>query len=294
MEDLRQDPVFVPLWATLALQRKEERLSQALLFWGSEDKEASDFIALLSQLLVCDKHEACDHCQSCSLAKKGQHPDIHFLLPEKAMTLIKIDQVRALQDWVYCPPHLGQKRVVVIHPIDQMNRAAANALLKILEEPPPYLYFLVLASELGSVLPTILSRLQRWPLPVRLENHDGLIKNESSLSTELEGLVKDFTELLKGRMHPFSLAEKWSKLPFDELLDFLYRLIAALISKRLLSSKVDIHPLLLNLPLLNPLFLYQVLDKLNEAKRYLRAGITLNQPMRLEEILLEFGGLQSP
>jgi DNA polymerase-3 subunit delta' len=96
------------------------------------------------------------------------HPDLYLLEPLGEM--IRIDDVRALRHDLHMRPFEADRRVYVILDADRMNEEAADALLKDLEEPPPYAVFLLVASELGPLPPTILSRCQLVPFR-RLSEH---------------------------------------------------------------------------------------------------------------------------
>ena len=89
------------------------------------------------------------------------HPDLYVLEPLGEM--IRIDDVRALRHDLHMRPYEAQRRVYLVLDADRMNEDAADALLKDLEEPPPYAVLVLVASELGPLPPTILSRCQLVP-----------------------------------------------------------------------------------------------------------------------------------
>lgn len=89
---------------------------------------------------------------------------------KKASRQIRIDQIRALEDFVYVGGHRNGARVVVIEPAEAMNVAAENSLLKILEEPPSSVYFILVSSKWRRLLPTILSRC--WVLKLPRPSHE--------------------------------------------------------------------------------------------------------------------------
>lgn len=94
------------------------------------------------------------------------HPDIYRVERVEGKRDIAVDQIRALNEWVQQTAHGHAGRVVIIHHLEWLNTAAANSLLKTLEEPPKGVRFLLTAARAGRLLPTILSRCQRWVLPV--------------------------------------------------------------------------------------------------------------------------------
>ena len=108
--------------------------------------------------------EPCGLCRSCQLAASEVHPDAMTLAPEAPQREIVIDQVRALIAAAQRTAH-GERRAALVVPAEAMNRFTANALLKVLEEPPANLLFVLVSDAPGRLLPTILSRVQRWLLP---------------------------------------------------------------------------------------------------------------------------------
>ncbi|OPX38472.1 MAG: DNA polymerase III subunit delta' [Desulfobacteraceae bacterium 4484_190.1] len=112
--------------------------------------------------------EGCGHCLSCRRFKDGNFPDFFCIKPDGKN--IKIDQIRELNRKLGFAPVLGKYRVYVISRAQTMTIEAANAFLKILEEPPPQNILILNTTELLELLPTIVSRCQRvsfQPLPVK-------------------------------------------------------------------------------------------------------------------------------
>ncbi|MFP4477772.1 MAG: DNA polymerase III subunit delta' [Desulfatibacillaceae bacterium] len=117
-------------------------------------------------------HSPCRICRSCRKIGAHTHPDVLTLRPEgtAANPVIKVDQVRQLLETLSMHPLEGKRRVVVVTDAEAMNPAAANALLKMLEEPPASTMFVLLATEGSRLLPTIVSRCQQTrfaPLPAK-------------------------------------------------------------------------------------------------------------------------------
>jgi len=116
---------------------------------------------------------ACGECASCHYVAAGQHPDLQLIEPFvvdedgeiKAQDPILIERIRALIDWVQLTSHRGRAKVAVIVPAESMNAAAANALLKTLEEPPPSTYLILVAHQPGRVPATLRSRCRRMAAP---------------------------------------------------------------------------------------------------------------------------------
>ncbi|EGZ43939.1 DNA polymerase III subunit delta' [Neisseria wadsworthii] len=149
----------------------------AWLFSGKENTGKTTFARHLAQALLCESptasHEPCGTCPSCHLFSQNSHPDFYELTPEipegeavgRKLLQIKIDAVRELIAQVQLTSVRGGLRVVLIHPAESMNLQAANGLLKILEEPPADVVFLLISHNRDKLLPTIKSRCRQMVLP---------------------------------------------------------------------------------------------------------------------------------
>ncbi|HTW37581.1 MAG TPA: DNA polymerase III subunit delta' [Steroidobacteraceae bacterium] len=114
-----------------------------------------------SQEPVSGPDAPCERCASCQRAAQGQHPDLMLLRPLESSTQIRIEQVRELSEELSLTSHQGGYKVAILSPADTMNRFAANALLKTLEEPPQGTLLILVATQPSRLPPTILSRCQR-------------------------------------------------------------------------------------------------------------------------------------
>lgn len=175
------------------LQQLRERLPHAILFHGTAGIGKTAFAERFAQALLCQSPSAdgepCGACASCGWFAQYAHPDFRRVRPEaledepsedgeeaeasekktakasKAPSKdIKIDQIRALADFMNISTHRNGMRVVTLYPAEALNTAAANALLKTLEEPPPNTMFLLVSNNLDRLLPTILSRCRKFAL----------------------------------------------------------------------------------------------------------------------------------
>ncbi len=145
------------------LQRslKNQRIAHAYLFDGP-DGVGKRLVALaLARALFCQTGDGSGDCPPCRKVDHNNHPDLHLLDAEG--TSIKIDQVRSLQQDLALRPLEGKYKVCLIDGAEQLNPAAANALLKTLEEPQPNTVIILLTSQPEKLLPTIRSRCQRLP-----------------------------------------------------------------------------------------------------------------------------------
>jgi len=145
------------------LQRalEQERLSHAYLFVGPPQVGKRTVAAELARVIVCtDAPRPCGKCRSCQLALGGHHPDITTVRGEGANGRILVDQIRDIRREASLSPVESRHRVYIICNMELANESAANALLKILEEPPHHVLFLLTTTAQELVLPTILSRCQ--------------------------------------------------------------------------------------------------------------------------------------
>ncbi len=141
------------------------RLAHAYLILCQDSSYAAVLLKNMAKLLLCSapskKHGIlypCKACTHCVKLEKNAHPDLFEIKPQGVS--IRIEQIRTLHEHVKFAPLEAKRRVISIHNIEQMNQSAANALLKILEEPPVHTYLLLFTTDLGRVLPTVRSRCQ--------------------------------------------------------------------------------------------------------------------------------------
>lgn len=154
-----------------------DKQPNARLFVGKAHTGKTALAEHFAQALLCEQpqaqHQPCGRCPSCHLFTQGSHPDFYFLRPEqpegensgRKLLQIKIDAVRAILEPLTQSSLRGGRRVVLISPAESLNLQAANALLKILEEPPAAVVFLLVAHNRDRLLPTIKSRCRQMLLP---------------------------------------------------------------------------------------------------------------------------------
>ena len=162
-------------WQQLASHWRQ--LPHALLFSGRENTGKTAFARHLAATLLCEQATAdrqpCGQCPSCHLFAQNSHPDFYELTPEipegeavgRKLLQIKIDAVRAVLSPLLQSSVRGGLRVVLVQPAETMNTQAANALLKMLEEPPASVVFLLVTHNKDRLLPTIKSRCRPFLLP---------------------------------------------------------------------------------------------------------------------------------
>jgi DNA polymerase-3 subunit delta' len=156
------------LWGAL----RRDSLHHALLFEGPSGVGKRTVAIRLAMAANCTGNTAppCGSCPSCRQILAGNHPDVLRVEPdaEKATATITVEQIREIVRQAGYHRYAGRRRVVIVDPAEAMLPAAANALLKTLEEPPAGTGFVLIANHASALLPTIVSRCQRYrfgPVP---------------------------------------------------------------------------------------------------------------------------------
>ncbi len=144
--------------AMLCHMESSERMPHSVLFAGPKGVGKSMVAKVLGAALLCSnqKDRPCGVCHSCQQMSYGSHPDFLFIAPDGAN--IKIEQIRTLQQEVSMAPYISQRRVCIIDGAELMTTQAANSLLKVLEDPPGEIVFILIAANRQMLLPTIISR----------------------------------------------------------------------------------------------------------------------------------------
>ena len=240
-------------------------------------------LALLQRVItecLCEAAiKPCHCCPDCVMLQEEIHPDVHVITPEGPSHSIKIDVIRELQADIYQAPQRSSHRFVVFDAADSLNTAAANALLKIVEEPPAHAVYFFIAETLDRIPATLISRCQRYTLspPAGL-----------SLSTSHAALADDFFAFLRGEADACSLAQSWEAYSLAELLQFLYYLTVSLIQAVLLPQATPSHRLQsLNI---HPVHLFMQLDVILQTKQRALECSSLNKTLALESVLLNYLG----
>jgi len=208
-----------------------EPLSHAYLITGGSGEGRAALAGRLAAAYLCEGEQPpCGQCRHCRKAAASAHPDlIRISLPEGKRD-ISVDQARAVRSDAYIRPNEGRRKVYIIDPADSMNGSAQNALLKVLEEGPPYAAFLLVAAEPGRLLETVRSRCETLVLPPQEEQPDPELLARAE---ELASLLLTGDEL--------AVAERLVRLEQEkpktgELADLL------LLTERSVSSRLAQYP----------------------------------------------------
>lgn len=308
-------------WSDLQSRRSLARLPHALLVCGIKGVGKRHLVDVFSQALLCTRpgaeSQACGGCAACLWFQAGTHPDYRLLNPAEEGRAILVDQVRDLNGYFSLKSHHAGYKIAVIDPADAMNRAAANALLKTLEEPAPET-LLILVTHCPSRLPaTIRSRCQRLMLapppaqqvvpwlskrldagtdPALLLTLAGgaplraLELAQADVRSQRTALLKELEQLQQGRGDPVACAASWVERGAVNSLEWLQGYIIDMI--RLQSAPQP--PRIRNPDLREPLQrmaasvglveLYQQLDSARDALQLLQTQVS--QQNLLEQVLL--------
>ncbi|HYA37851.1 MAG TPA: DNA polymerase III subunit delta' [Candidatus Methylomirabilis sp.] len=313
-------PWHEALWETLS--RQFERLPHALLLHGRPGLGKHAFAMQLTQTLLCahpHTNGACGRCHDCRLFVAGTHPDVSVIGLAEDAKIITIDQIRALGDFLSLRPHTAARKVVIISPAEAMNLNAANALLKLLEEPPLGSILVLVSSHPARLPATVRSRCSRvfFKVPARNEGLSWLRSHaaggagpeallelaggsplramamaEAGFVENREQLLRDLNALQSGSEDPVACAARWKSLGAGICLGWLYSFITDLIKLRIAGSVNDV----INLEAKSfvadyknkygIMELYNLVDVIGQYYRQL--GGSLDELLILEDILIRW------
>ena len=146
---------------TLVNAIRNNKIAHAYLFAGPRGTGKTSVAKLFAKAINCPnfKNEACDDCENCKAYLEGTHPDIIEL---DAASNNGVDDIREIIEQVPYAPLLGKYKVYIIDEVHMLTTQAFNALLKTLEEPPAHVIFILATTDPQKVIPTVLSRCQRY------------------------------------------------------------------------------------------------------------------------------------
>ena len=325
------------------LTKNKSSIGHAILLKGKKGIGKLEFAKSLAKSLLCEdllsENQACGSCSGCRWFEQAGHPDFYLVEPEalsetlgeskdrsssaklkkKPSKQVSVAQIRALNDVVNMSSHRNGYKIVIINPAEAMNVAAANALLKNLEEPPPQTLFILVTHRPYHILPTIHSRCRQIAMPVPdfnlaidwLEKQDiegaedslaafgyaplaALEYNNGDYRLEHESFINNIS-VLNG-LNPILLAEELQKSDLPTTISWLQKWCYDLMSCRTtgkiryhLSMQARIEELV---PKIDPLKLAGYLRNLIDMQRL--AHHTLNPRLFLEEAFISYAMLMAP
>jgi len=169
---------------------KTNTIAHTYLILGPKHVGKGTLAINLAQALNCDSPESpCGQCRSCQRILEGKHADV-VSIGLDSRTEIGIDDIRGLQRLANLPPYEGKCKVFIVDGAEYLSTEAANSLLKILEEPPQKVVWLLLSAEENRLLPTIISRCQRLELkPVPSERVQETLINSYNVAANKAKLL---------------------------------------------------------------------------------------------------------
>jgi DNA polymerase-3 subunit delta' len=304
----------------LAAAHASGRLPHALLIHAAPGVGGEWLATWAAQLALCTESRGapCGECGACRRTAAGQHPDLISVgLPEDSQQ-IRIEQVRELSAELALTSHQGGYRVAIISPADSLNRFAANALLKTLEEPPPRTLLALVAAQPSRLPATIVSRCQRIRIrqPSRAQSVAWLtatrgtaewsavldVIGEAPFSAaaldpgaiaKLDDEVRrTLAEVHSGRADPVAVAERWSRAELPLRLACLENWLTECIRGALTAAEQPremggrAHTAGAG-SVINSRALYRLLDGVRELKGALATPI--NRSLALESLLRSLG-----
>jgi DNA polymerase-3 subunit delta' len=313
-------------WLTLPLQQLEQvdranRRGHAWMICGPQGVGKLNLALCFVQGLLDGKSRAAglgvlgpDEFANCMLARylpTDHHPDLHLIHPEEGKRVIAVEQIRQVTESLHLTAHAGGAKAVVIEPAEQMTTAAANALLKSLEEPAPATYLVLVSHRLGRLPATIRSRCQklivRGPAEPALRSWAGQVKdrhladaNPFRLAQRIDKdnniifneLESNINQLSQNRGDPIALVGQWDKDRLDEVLDWLILVVQGALRRQLgggvWNGVTDAAaPLSQNLArVLSARSLFRQLERAQALRNQLGSG--LNETLAMQVLMVGF------
>ena len=183
---------------TLVNAISSDRLAHAYLFSGPRGVGKTTAARILAKAINCQtplserpkKAEPCNKCESCSTFVEGRNLNV---IEIDAASNNSVQDIRDLRDTVRIPPQGAAKKVYIVDEVHMLSRSAFNAFLKTLEEPPPYALFIFATTDPHKVLPTILSRCQRFDFrriaTSEIVNHLKFVCERESVTADDDALL---------------------------------------------------------------------------------------------------------
>lgn len=299
-----------------ALVRDFSMLPHAILFHGMNGVGKSALAWRLAKSLLCEAPVSdalvCGTCPSCVRFEAGTHPDVRNVSPLRDSAVIGVDQIREVGQFCMLTPHTSKRKIVLVDPADAMNTNAANAFLKVLEEPPASCFLLLVTARTARLPATIRSRCVsvsvqpprrdeagRWLQKVTADK--GIADAALTLAggAPLRALqliqtdelrnhhewIKDVVAIREGTKDPLSCARQWKDYGAEQCLAWFQRYVAELVAKSVTNIGISEKR-----RFLRELFIYS--DVLSEARNQF-AG-PLDESLLLEDVTIRWSRLFRP
>jgi DNA polymerase-3 subunit delta' len=313
-------------WEYLEHAFRQNTLPHALIFKGQIGLGKADLADYFARYLLCEAahNQPCGACRSCALSTSKLHPNWFIVTPEDNGA-IKIDVIRALIPFIHETGHHRGRRVITMAKAHSMNSAAANALLKMLEEPADDVIFIMVSALPGQLPVTVRSRCVQlqFTAPSRKEalvwmSQSAAIDHSQAANALahtgnaplgalhwLHGNVNDLRKKVYmdlfavqcSEMDVLTVAQSWLEIPIEQLLVLWSDLMRDFIHIRLSgeSQKIknqDFCPILEELTTVIPIIqAWRFYDELQQALYFTLKKINLNARLSLESLLVGWSQL---
>lgn len=313
-------PWLQDIWGQLQAVRSSGQLPHAIMFSGADGLGKYELALALAWSLLCKSPSGsgrpCGECSGCNLMAAGNHPDLTVIEPEDEGKAIKIDRIREFISQEAITAHAGGYKPVLIRPADAMNQAAANSLLKTLEEPVSGTIMILISANPSRLPATIRSRCRQitiqvpskqlateWLLALQPDSDPEVLLQTAAGSPlkalkMLDGesmelrhkLLDEFFDVLTLRQDPIVIAGRWVKQDLREILHWMCGWVIDMLRVQVVPQPaVMINPdqkqrMLETVKMMDTRRLYQALDHVYDARNNVDA--TLNGQMMLERLLL--------
>ncbi len=306
-------------WKQLLQCTEQKRLPHAILLVGPQGTGLQALASAMGEYLLCStplNGHACGRCKACGLLLAGSHPDMFAITPEGKGKSIKIDQIRTVMDITSTTAQQGGRRVILLTPAEAMNRNAANALLKGLEEPGDNCVYILVSESAAQVLPTIRSRCRRFdvPLPEIAVARDWLIRQgvsdadrllaeaggrpllvtqwcEQNLYAQRDQMMDAVARVIDGQLSESAAAKLLGAYDPIWVVDQLQSTLLATIKKKSdASNSAPDNVLIKSFEIHEPRVLCLLFDAATRRKQWLLSSANPNVELLMADLLVEFRG----
>ena len=317
------DPIYPwqqAYWQRLQEAHKKQQLAHAYLFSGPAGLGKNSFAKHFAASLLCTHffptEKICGQCHACHMLSAHSHPDQIILKPEDQKKTIGVEQIRQLSSQLFNSPHSGQRRVVILPEAHLLTLAAANALLKTLEEPGDDIIFLFITEHLYLLPITLRSRCQllsftplsQTQVTAYLQEHDAPCRDQAIIAnlcqgaplksqlwqqalTKRQDILQALHTLIEGQAEPCAIAEHYQAIEMTILISCLYSYISDCIRLKMHMPKDSIinQDCFNTLQITSDKFalqpLFDLLDRILTIKQQQDSPYHLNRQACLEDFL---------
>lgn len=277
----------------------KKMVSHAYLFHGPRGSGKTTIARLLSKAVNCEdrkenEYEPCNECLSCREINEGRSLD---LIEIDAASNRGIDEIRELREGIKFVPVRSKYKIFIIDEAHQLTKEAANALLKILEEPPSHVIFILATTEIHKMISTILSRCQRFDFkklttPEIIKKLEFILRNEKIdiekealelIAINSEGSIRDAESILDQVISFLGASKKIKAQDIKKILGIIETKVISELVELILEKKARESIEYLNEVLEKGYDVKEILDKIIE---YLREAMLLKINPALENPLL--------